>query len=201
MIDAFYNRAFPILEIDEHYVLREQEIKDTEAFFNYYSQPRVGQYIFANKPRNISEASAEIHYCRSLYRYRRGIYWTIARKEDDLMIGAIGLHINNQHHRAEICYDLNPDFWQQGITTRAMQKVVEHCFSPSVGIQRIEAITVPENIASIAVLKKLGFEFEGALRRYRYFQDKSHDIVIYSIINPDPIIHANYLYAKSGIYI
>jgi len=201
MIDAFYNRAFPTLEVDDQYILREQEIKDTEAFFHYYSQAYDGRYIFANKPRNISEASAEIHYCRSLFRYRRGIYWTLARKADDVMIGAIGMHINNQHHRAEICYDLDPKYWCQGITTRAMQKVIDHCFLPNVGMQRIEAITVPENIASVAVLKKLDFEFEGKLRRYRYFDGKSHDIVMYSIINPDPIIHTNYLYSKPGVYI
>lgn len=200
MIDTFYNRPFPKLDVDEHYLLREQEIKDTEDFFKYYSDPRVGEHILANKPRNLPEASAEIHYCRSLFRYRRGVYWSLVRKDNDHMIGAIGLHINNQHHRAEICYDLNPEYWRQGIMTRAMKKVIEHCFT-LVGLQRIEAITLPENIGSTAVLDKLGFELEGTLRKYRYFKDRSHDIVIYSITNPDPIVNTSYMRAKPSVYV
>src|SRR3990167_3685021 len=106
MIDAFYNACFPLLDVDENFRLREQLPEDTEAFFRYYTDPEVARYILASNPKNLMEASAEIHYCRNLFQYKRGIYWTIAHKEDDRMIGSIGLYINNQHYRAEICYDM-----------------------------------------------------------------------------------------------
>ena len=42
---AFYNQPFPFLDLDEEYTLREQTLEDTEAFFDYYTDPKVGQYI------------------------------------------------------------------------------------------------------------------------------------------------------------
>ncbi len=40
-----------------------------------------------------------------------------------------------------------------------------HCFGP-VGLHRVEATVRPENLASQAVLRNVGFREEGLLRRY-----------------------------------
>ncbi|WP_244897166.1 GNAT family N-acetyltransferase [Candidatus Coxiella mudrowiae] len=69
-------------------------------------------------------------------------------------------NINNQHYRAEICYDLSRDYWDRGIMTKALRKVIEFCFK-KIAVPRIEAITLKENSASIATLKKTGFSWEG----------------------------------------
>lgn len=180
MINTFYNEPFPVLNVDNDFVLREQMIRDTEAFFKYYTDPQVAKYILATNPKNLTEASAEIHYCRNLFKYRRGIYWTIANKIDDEMIGAIGLYINNQHYRAEICYDLAREYWNKGIMTKALREVINFCFS-RVGITRIEAITIKENAASVALLKKLNFNHEGSLKNYRYFNGRPHDIEMFAV--------------------
>ena len=180
MINTLYNEKFPTLPIDENFTLREQMIEDSDAFFAYYTDPMVARYILASNPKNLAEASAEIHYCRSLFTYKRGIYWTLARKTDNYMIGAIGLYINNQHRRAEICYDLSREYWNQGIMSKALQRVVKFCFE-RIGLTRIEAITLKENIASIAILEKIGFTHEGCLQNYRYHNGRSHDIEMFAI--------------------
>lgn len=175
-------------------------IKDTEAFFDYYTDPQVAQYILASNPRNLTEASAEVHYCRNLFKHKRGIYWSLARKEDDRMIGAVGLYINNHHYRAELCYDMARSYWKKGIMTKALQAVLELCFN-QIGINRIEAITLNENVASMALLKKLGFVHEGALKNYRYFNGKSHDVEMFALtpeIAAQPAISAkNSLFASA----
>ncbi len=196
MIDSFYSRKFPKLNIDDNYVLREQTVEDTEAFFEYYSDPSVGRHILATKPRSIAEASAEIHYCRSLFQFKRGIYWTIAERNSNKMIGAIGLHINTHHRRGEISYDLSREYWNRGIMTKAMIKVVEFCFV-NIGLKRVEAITLEVNGPSIAVLKKLGFIHEGTLKNYRYFNGASHDIEMYSI-TPE-VIDQNQLFWEDDL--
>lgn len=178
MITAIYNYPFPTLDIDEDYVLREQQVSDTEAFFEYYADPEVARYILAKIPKTLKDAQDEVEYCKKLFTYRQGMSWAIARKSDDKMIGAIGIYMNNHHHRAEICYDLHKDFWRQGITTRAMITVMEYMFRYA-GLHRIEAITVKENTASINVLKKLGFTHEGSLCNYRYYNNKPHDVEMY----------------------
>ena len=52
-----------------------------------------------------------------------------------------------------------------GVATAAVALAVDHAFGP-VGLHRIEATVRPENVASLAVLAKLGFREEGMLRRY-----------------------------------
>ncbi|WP_308159715.1 GNAT family N-acetyltransferase [Coxiella-like endosymbiont of Rhipicephalus sanguineus] len=45
----------------------------------------------------------------------------------------------------------------------------------------MEAITLKENSASIATLKKTGFSWEGSMRKYRYFNGRFHDIEMFVI--------------------
>lgn len=187
MINVFYNERFPTLDIDEDFFLREQMVKDAEAFFEYYTNPEVARYILASHPQNLAKATAEIRYCRDLFKYKRGIYWTLARKEDDYMVGAIGLYINNQHYRAEICYDLSRHYWNRGIMTKVLQKVTKFCFK-KIGIHRIEAVTLKENTTSIAILKKAGFLYEGSMKNYRYFNGRSYDIEMFAITSRNAIL-------------
>ena len=46
---------------------------------------------------------------------------------------------------------------------------------------RIEAVTMTNNEASQAILKKLGFEFDALMRNYRYYEGNFHDVNMYSI--------------------
>lgn len=180
MINDFYNRNFPVIEFGEGYILREQSPTDAKDFLEYYSDPQVSQYILATQPKNLTDAESEINYCRNLFYYRNGLYWTIARKQDNCMIGAIGLYINNQHHRAEICYDLSRQYWRQGIMRQAIQCVLDYAFA-NINIFRVEALTIKENIPSINILKKMGFHHEATLQNYRYFQNRSHTVEMFAI--------------------
>ena len=181
MITTCYQQPFPTIDLDDDYILREQSLEDTEAFFRYYTDPEVGKYILASKPATLLEASKEVQYCRNLFYSRQGIYWTIARKSDNQMIGAIGLYANNMHHRAEITYDLSRDYWRQGIMKKTITAVVHHAFK-KMGFLRIEAVTRHDNIASMTLLKKCGFTHEGTLLNYRYYNNRIWDIEMFAII-------------------
>jgi ribosomal-protein-alanine N-acetyltransferase len=181
MILSFYQHPFPTIDLDDTYILREQTMEDTEAFFRYYTNPAVGQYILATKPATLLEASKEVQYCRNLFYSKQGIYWTIARKSDNEMIGAIGIYMNNTHHRGEITYDLSQDYWRQGIMQKTINAVVKHALT-EMKLLRIEAVTRIENTASIELLKKCGFKHEGKLRNYRYYNDQVWDVDMFAII-------------------
>ena len=90
-----------------------------------------------------------------------------------------GLDADNR--RAEIGYDLLPAYWRQGIATEALQAILLYAFE-DMELNRVEAVTSPDNVASRALLKKLGFAEEGYLRQ-RYFQRGTfHDDVIYGLL-------------------
>lgn len=179
----FFEQPFPSIELDNGYILREQSLEDTEAFFDYYTHPEVGKYILASKPPSLLEASREIQYCRGLFYGKRGIYWTIATKDNNTMIGSVGFYINNLHHRGEITYDLSHAYWRQGIMSQVIQAVVKCAFN-HIGLVRVEAVTRIENIPSMEILKKCGFQHEGTLKNYRYFDDRAWDIEMFGLANP-----------------
>ena len=176
----FYQEPFPTIDLDDQYILREQSLEDTEAFFRYYTDPEVGQYILATKPATLLEASKEVQYCRNLFYSKQGIYWTIAKKSDNQMIGAVGLYANTMHHRAEITYDLSRDYWRQGIMLKTIQAVVDYALK-HMKLMRVEAVTRHENIASMSLLKKAGFVYEGKLSKYRYYNNRAWDIEMFAI--------------------
>lgn len=193
MINDLYHLKFPTFDVDENFILREHISEDAEAFFAYYTDPEVARYILATNPKTLAEAAAEINYCRSLFTYKRGIYWTLARKSDNYMIGAIGLYINNQHFRAEICYDLSRQYWNQGLMTKALKRVLDFSFEQ--GLTRIEAITLQQNVASMTLLEKLGFVHEGCLKNYRFHAGRSHDVEMFGLT---PEIARNHLKSQEN---
>ena len=177
---ALYTQPFPTIELNDQYVLREQTLEDTEAFFHYYTDPEVGQYILASKPATLIEASQEVQYCRNLFYNKKGIYWTIAKKSDNTMIGAIGLYINNTHRRAELTYDLDKKYWRQGIMHKAIKRIIAYTFT-NTELDRIEAVTHLDNQASVRLLHKCGFTHEGTLKKYRFYNGKTWDVEMFAV--------------------
>ncbi len=179
-----FDLPFPEIELNDQFILREHTTDDIKPFYAYYTNPNVARHILASNPKSLTEAEAEIHYCRNLYRFKRGIYWSIARKQDNTMVGAIGITVNIFNRRGEIHYDLAEEYWGQGITTAGIQKAVDYAFN-TLGLLRIEAITVLDNKASQKVLLNSSFKHEGTLRHYKFFNDKAVDIEMFSIIPED----------------
>jgi [ribosomal protein S5]-alanine N-acetyltransferase len=54
---------------------------------------------------------------------------------------------------------LKPEFWSMGYAHEAASAVLAEA-RDDVGLKRVLAITSPDNVASIALLGKLGFAFE-----------------------------------------
>ena len=56
-------------------------------------------------------------------------------------------------------------FAGRGVTPTAVALVADHCFT-ELGLHRVEICIRPENAASLRVVEKLGFRYEGLRRRY-----------------------------------
>jgi len=84
--------------------------------------------------------------------------------ETNQFFGIAGLapadHVKGGAH--ELIYALEPDFWGQGLATRASKLVLAKLGSAP-GVDEIIAFTLPTNRASRRVLEKVGFVYEGPL--------------------------------------
>ena len=174
-----FPKEFPTMPLNTQLILREHSDADVQSFFDYYT-PTVNAYIIAPKPGSVNEAKAEIQYCKNLFHFKRGIYWTIAIASTGQMIGAIGLTTNAMNRRAELHYDLDETHWGKGIMSQAIEAVIAFAFK-EMGLIRIEAITMDANTASHKVLTKNGFAHEGRLHAYKFYDGKPMDVEMFAI--------------------
>ena len=177
-------KIFPTIDLGE-YVLREKTDDDAQSFFNYYCDPEVNKFILCEMPKDVEEARKELAYWRNFFYQNDGIYFAIARKDNNQLIGSIGLTTYNSYHsRIELSYDLNKEYWRQGITFRAIKKVTEYGFD-KFRVNRIEAFTATHNTPSKNLLEKCGFALEGTLRQHRYHRGSYVDAYSFSFLHQD----------------
>ncbi|MGO3328028.1 GNAT family N-acetyltransferase [Gordonia sp. (in: high G+C Gram-positive bacteria)] len=81
---------------------------------------------------------------------------------------------------AWIGYWVDKDRTGGGIASAAVALAVDHCFGP-VGLHRLEATVQPENGASQAVLRGVGFRDEGLLKRYMDVNSRWRDHLLFGL--------------------
>jgi RimJ/RimL family protein N-acetyltransferase len=91
--------------------------------------------------------------------------YVIANRQD-VIIGSTGLDVETAH-RAGTGYVLARDAWGHGYATEATRAMGN--LADQLGIGRLYALCHPDNRASVRVLEKAGFSFEGVLRRHTVF--------------------------------
>ncbi len=157
-------------------------MKDTEDIFRIFSQPAVTQYYGVKTFTTLQESGNLIRTFTKSYQDRRGIRWGIKLKDQKGLIGTIGFNLWSPiHRRAEIGYEIHSDFWNQGYATEAVMKIISYGFE-NLKLNRIGAVVLLENDASIHLLKKVGFEKEGILRHYIFQNGKSQDAYVLSLV-------------------
>ena len=180
-------KTFPTIDLGDFY-LREKRDSDAEDFFKYYADPEVNKFILCEIPQTLEEAKRELNYWRNVFYQNDGIYFAIAEKKTDRLIGSIGLTgYNSYQGRIEISYDLASEYWRLGIMTKAVAAVVKYGFEEfaPTRVNRIEALVSVANIASKNLLLKCGFVLEGVLRQHRYHRGAYVDVSSFSILKED----------------
>ncbi|KRC85688.1 Spermidine N(1)-acetyltransferase [compost metagenome] len=108
----------------------------------------------------------------------------------DRLAGTIGLNeIALAHRRAEIAYDIAPEYWRQGLATKACAVVSDWALR-ILGFARIQATVLDSNVASAGVLERCGYQREGLLHAYRVVRGEPRHFWIYARIWPPPIVGA-----------
>lgn len=92
----------------------------------------------------------------------------LKEKENNIPMGYIGFRlIQNQHPdlegAVEIGYILDTPYWGKGYVSEALKACIEEGFE-RFKFKSITATILPSNQASIAVVKKMGFELMGQYR-------------------------------------
>ena len=106
--------------------------------------------------------------------------------EDDRLLGRIGLHMVSRAHSSNAVtgYHVDRQANGQGYATQALGLLLGFAFD-TLGLHRVEAGVMPANEASIRVLEKNGFRWEGIQRRRLLIAGRWEDHWSYAITQED----------------
>ncbi|SFB10407.1 GNAT family N-acetyltransferase [Clostridium frigidicarnis] len=182
MEDEIFN-VFPEIST-ERLNLREIKKEDAESIYKLLSNPEVIKHDTFELFTNIKQAEDILKWFNNEFKERRAIFWGISLKNQPEIIGFCKCEIEIPKVRADLGYDLTPEYWNMGIMTETLNAIIDFAFQ-TLHVNRIEAAVYTKNNASIRVLEKLGFVKEGILRERSYWRSSCHDMMMLSILKKE----------------
>jgi ribosomal-protein-alanine N-acetyltransferase len=119
-----------------------------------------------------------------LSTFNRTFSWfQLLAKDSEEVIGQAGFHtLFPFHNRGELFYQIKKEEnRRKGLITEALSSIIPYGFI-NLWINRMEALTSPNNEASQAVLKKFGFQFEGLLKEHYRVGEVLEDSLQFSLL-------------------
>jgi len=111
--------------------------------------------------------------------------WDLIRQDNQVVIGSCSYHtIRWKHERAEVGYSVHPEHRKQGYMSEALDRIVSFGFK-EMKLNRIEALTAPDNVGSIKLLNNLRFQKEGLLREHYKTENEIFDSIMFSLLKKD----------------
>lgn len=146
-------------------ILKRFSLKDLDnVYINYASDDIVTKYLPWARHENLSRTERQINFWINSYKEKCYYNWAIFYKENAQVIGSINLlNVDNYNENCEIGYCLGKKFWDNGIMTEAVNRILQFAFD-EIGFERITARIHIKNISSSRVIKKCKFSYEGTLR-------------------------------------
>lgn len=139
--------------------LRPLTIEDAAFYLRLVNEPSFIENIGDKGVRDLEGARAALLAGPIAMQADLGYsLWMVTRKEDGAAIGLCGLIKRDTLPDTDIGYAYLPAYWGQGYAWEAASAVM--AFGRDVvGLPRLVGIVSPSNIASSALLKKLGMHY------------------------------------------
>jgi RimJ/RimL family protein N-acetyltransferase len=107
--------------------------------------------------------------------------FAIIERDSGALAGAIGLHLEPGHGRAELGYWIAKPYWGHGYATEAATAMIAFGFEV-LGLNKIHAAVFIKNPASDRVIRKIGMTWEGRLREHDLKWGVYEDIDVYAVL-------------------
>lgn len=115
----------------------------------------------------------------------RATRFSIRERESRRLLGVIGLEsLSHLHESAELGYWLRTDTWGKGLMTEAGRAVLDWTFG-TVNAHRVRVAAATDNHASLSVIGRLGFRFEGIARQAERCHGRWLDHAVFALLVGD----------------
>jgi RimJ/RimL family protein N-acetyltransferase len=162
---------------DGDLVLRPWTEDDADALVAGCNDPEIAHWIpLIPHPYTRADALAFLRGDVASADYR------LAMALDGAVVGGIGMKVNSHDYRGRIGYWVAAPLRGRGICTQALGILARYALN-ELGLQRVDLITDPDNLASQRVAEKVGFRREGVLRAHlRHPDHRVRDSVAFSLL-------------------
>ncbi len=177
--------------VTERLHLRHLTINDAPFIFELLNEPSFIQNIGDRGIRTVDDAQAYILNgpVASYERFGFGLF-LVELKEAHTPIGMCGLIKRDNLPDVDVGFAFLPRFWGLGYAFESAAAVMTYGHEV-LGLNRIVAIVLPDNLGSINVLQKIGLTFERMIR----WTDDGSELKLFG--PPEkPTARANHPYAE-----
>ncbi|MBU1020729.1 MAG: GNAT family N-acetyltransferase [Firmicutes bacterium] len=140
--------------------LKFRQFRDTDFddLFAFLSTQEVCAYLPGEEPYNALQVKKWLDYfIRTFDETKPNLIYAVTSKNQDEVIGYVGLAYVKEFEQNEIMYAFHPNVWGKGYATEAASKMKE--MAQSLHIEKLIGLTDINNIASERVLLKIGYQF------------------------------------------
>lgn len=167
-------------------LLRDFAAGDWPAVYAYQRDPRyLRLYEWTDRTPDEVRAFVQMFIDQQADQPRRRFQLAVTLAPSGEVIGNCGIRLSAAgSHEAEIGYEIAPDQWGRGYATEAVAEIIRFGFD-ELGVHRISAWLVADNVASARVLQKNGLRLEGRLRDKEHYKGRYWDVLMYARLAED----------------
>lgn len=141
-----------------NYIIRNISENDYEDIYSIYGDIDVMKHDMDNLLKSLDDVKNNIKLINKAISNKWFIRWAVIDKHTNDFIGTIALHhFEFDKNKVQIGYNLKKSYWRKGIMSNVLKPTIDYLQSNS-SIETLEASIDAENIASIKLAEKLGFE-------------------------------------------
>jgi ribosomal-protein-alanine N-acetyltransferase len=158
MTKSRFPETFPRIETTR-LILRELTQDDAIGIFKNFSDPDIAQWFLEQPFTEMEQVTRIIAEFNRDFLQREGLTWAMTLRETGTFIGTCGFGDVEIDDRGEIGFDLAKEFWGQGLMAEGLAAIIGYGFEV-LNLSRVAAHTYSNNVRSIRLLEKLGFQLE-----------------------------------------
>jgi RimJ/RimL family protein N-acetyltransferase len=153
----------------ERLIVRTFQGRDGDAWVAMFSDPDVTRFL-PEGPRTDEAFQNQLSARHAMEAELGYAMWAVEARATSTFIGQCGLRpaaAMDPKAGAEIdlAYHFTRASWNKGYATEAVVAVLAHGLGP-VGLDRVMAVALPENVGSWRVMEKAGMQYEGTADYY-----------------------------------
>lgn len=175
-----------LVSLEDRLILRSLRQADAEAIFDVVDADRdhLGQWlIWVDSTREVADTR---NFIASVEKKRAdGGTCAYSIWQDGRLLGLCGLHdISRVNANGQVGYWLRSDAQGRGVMTQAVESLLTLGFAV-LDLERIELRAAEANARSWRIAERLGFSFEGTMRRLIRIRGGFADARLYSLLREE----------------